>query len=311
MIYYLLANCFSALSNVLNKYFITNDYFPTGTKMLDVTFHANIINFILFTIFFIIYKRKTNMEFSIVKSVFNKRELLQIILFSIPIYAAAFKISMLQNMPIPYVEVSSMIKPFLVWILALMLLHEKFYSYYLIYVFFAIIGFAIANYENLTSNYVSHDGDIKLICKYLLIGSIGDITRRYYCRKWDNTVQAIFIEMLIFGLYGFLYLFKYDRFSLQLFFSPYTTCYAMLALLHHTCIIHGVKRAVTVASLEILNFSKNIFSFLFSAILLPSDEALSKMQVVGALIIGISLYLFNIKRKSVDKKNANDVGNNV
>ena len=310
MIYYLLANCFSALSNVLNKYFTINNYFPTGTRMLDVTFHANIINFISFTIFFLIYKRKTNMEFSIVKSIFNKRELLQIILFSIPIYAAAFKISMLQDMPIPYVEVSSMIKPFLVWILALILLHEKFYSYYLIYVFFAMLGFTIANYENLTSDYVSHDGDLKLIGQYLLIGSIGDITRRYYCRKWDNTVQAIFIEMLIFGLYGFLYLLKYNKFSIHLFLSPFTMCYAMFAFLHHTCIIHGVKRAVTVASLELLNFSKNIFSFVFSALLLP-DESLSKMQILGALIIGISLYLFNIKRKSVDKKNTNDIANNV
>ena len=309
MIYYILANCFSAFSNVLNKYFIINNYFPTGVRMLDVTFHANIINFIIFSIFFVIYKRKTKMEFSIINSVFNKRELLQIILFSIPIYSAAFKISMFQKMPIPYVEVSSMIKPFLVWMLALVLLHEKFYSYYLLYIFMAMVGFFVANFENLTRNYVSHNGDLQLICIYLIIGSIGDITRRYYCRKWDNTVQAIFIEMLIFGLYGFLYLLRFNRFSLHLFLSPYTFCYALLALLHHTCIIHGVKRAVSVASLEILNFSKNIFSFLFSAMLL--SESPSEMQIIGAVIIGVSLYLFNIKRKTIDKKNTEDLKKNI
>lgn len=311
MIYYILANCFSALSNVINKYFIINNYFPKGVKMIDVTFHANIINFFIFTIFFLIYKKKTKMEFSIVKSVFNKRELLQIILFSIPIYSAAFKIGMLQKMPIPYVEVSSMVKPFLVWILALILLHEKFYSYYLVYIFMALIGLTIANYERLTSDYVSHDGDLRLICTYLIIGSIGDITRRYYCRKWDNTVQAIFIEIMIFGLYGFLYLVRFGKFSLHLFFSPFTFIYAIFALLHHTCIIHGVKRAVSVASLEILNFSKNIFSFLFAAILLGNEEIVTKMQIIGATIIGISLYFFNIKRKSIDKKNTDEFKNNI
>ena len=310
MLYYILANCFSALSNVLNKYFIVNNYYYSWVRMIDVTFHANIINFVVFSIFFLVYKKRTNMEFPILKNVFSKQEFFQIILFSIPMYASAFKINMLQQMPIPYVEISSMVKPFLVWLLALILLHEKFYSYYLIYVFIALVGFLVANFTRIfDSSYVAHDGDLQLIMVYLVIGSIGDITRRYYCRKWDNAVEAIFIEMMIYGLYGFIYLAIFNKFSLSLFFSPYTITYAMFALLHHTCIIHGVKKATSVAALELLNFSKNIFGFVFSVVLLHDE--LTKLQITGAVIIAVALYLFNVHRNIVDKKASNNYMKNI
>ena len=60
MIFYILANCFSALSNAVNKFFVKNGYFSEGVKMVDVTFHANIINFFLFMSFFFIYRRKND-----------------------------------------------------------------------------------------------------------------------------------------------------------------------------------------------------------------------------------------------------------
>ena len=310
MIFYLLANCFSALSNVINKFFVKGQYFEDGIRMIDITFHANIINFFIFMLFFFIYRSKHDVGFSLRKSFLNKGEILQILLFSIPIYAAAFKISVLEKMPIPYFEISAMVKPFLVWLLALLLLHEKFYAYYLFYAFMAMVGFLIANCDKIfSSEYVSNENNLKYILIYLFIGAIGDITRRYYCRKWDNAMQSIFIEMFIFGLYGFLYLSIFRGFSLSVFLSPYTYVYSSLALLHHICIINGVQKAPSVAALELLNFSKNIFSLIFSALILKEETR--SWQALGAIIIGISLYCFNIKRKRQDNKNNNNIENNV
>ena len=50
MLFYLFANCFSSLSGVVNKFFIRHGYYDIGVQMLDVTFHANIYNVILYFI---------------------------------------------------------------------------------------------------------------------------------------------------------------------------------------------------------------------------------------------------------------------
>ena len=306
MIYYLLANCFSALSNILNKYFIKNDFFAEGIKMIDITFHANIINFFVFILYYNYCKVRHNVQFSFEKTFFQKKEILQIILFGIPVYAAAFKISMLQRMPVPYVEVSAMIKPFIVFCLALVLLHEKFYSYYILYGLFVVLGFMVSHFNKIFDpNFTSNNNDLLWIIYYIVIASIGDITRRYYCRKWDNAMQAICVEITIFALYGLLFLSFTQRFSLKVFLNPCTYIYSTIAFLHHTCIIHGVQRASSVAALELLNFSKIIFTLIFSSLIIR--EIPSIYQLLGASIIGTTLFLFNIhrKRKELEEKKHN------
>ena len=79
--------------------------------------------------------------------------------------------------------------------------------------------------------------------------------------------------------------------------------------MHHICIINGVQKAPSVAALELLNFSKNIFSLIFAALLL--GEETKWFQILGAVIIGVSLYSFNVRRKKQDKKNSDNLENNV
>ena len=310
MLFYLFANCFSALSGVVNKFFIKQGYYDIGVQLIDVTFHANLYNLILYFMLYFNLKRDNMINFSIKKTFYGSKELLQILLFAVPIYASAYKLLMFERMPISYVEISSMIKPLIVFFLAIILLKERFYSIYILYLFIAIIGFCISNYEKIFfSQSTGLNSDLIKILYYIVIASIGDITRRYYCRKWDNAMQSIFIEMFIFGLYGFLYLSIFRGFSLSVFLSPYTYVYSSLALLHHICIINGVQKAPSVAALELLNFSKNIFSLIFSALILKEETR--SWQALGAIIIGISLYCFNIKRKRQDNKNNNNIENNV
>jgi len=306
MIYYLLANCFSALSGVINKYFIRHGYYDPGTQMLDVTFHANAYNVIFYFILYFYYKKQDKIDFSLKKTFFSKRELGQIILFAIPIYAAALKLKMFHNMPISYVEISAMIKPFIVLFLALLILKEKFYSYYLIYASIAICGFLVSNYDKVFNGGFSNGSftDLQKITYYIIIAAIGDITRRYYCRKWNNSLQAICVEVMIFFIYGMLYLSFYNRLSLNILLNPCTIVYAMVTFSHHICIILGVQMAKSVAALEIVNFSKIIFSLLFCVLIL--GERPSLMRIYGAIIIAIAIILFNNHRRRnemIDKNN--------
>ena len=307
MLYYLLANCFSALSGVINKYFIRNGFYDSNTQMLDVTFHANIYNVIFYFLIYFYYKKQDKIDFSIKNTFFSKREIGQVILFAIPIYAAALKLKMFQNMPISYVEISAMIKPFIVLFLALLILKEKFHSYYLIYASIAIFGFLISNYDKIfgikggfsNGSFV----DLQHIIFYIIVASIGDITRRYYCRKWNNSLQAICVEVIIFFIYGSLYLAVTNRISLSVLLNPCTFIYALTTFSHHICIILGVQRAKSVAALEIVNFSKIIFSLLFCVLIL--NEHPSGLRILGALIIGIAIFSFNTHRRKVNNETKN------
>ena len=305
MLFYLLANCFSALSSVINKYFIRNGYYDTNTQMLDVTFHANIYNVIFYFILYSYFYRKNEITFTLKDTFFKKEQILQILLFAIPIYASAYKILMFQKMPISYVEVSSMIKPFFVFFLALFLLKEKFYPSFLIYIFIAIFGFLVSNYDKIyNSGFNGTNNDLIRIMYFIIIASIGDITRRYYCRKWDNAMHSICVEIIIFALYGLLWLFITNRFSINVLLNKCTLSYAIVTFSHHICVILGVQRAKNVSALEIVNFSKVVFSLIFSYLVLGEDHHI-KRRVVGALIILISILLFNIHRKKLARSNDN------
>ena len=83
----------------------------------------------------------------------------------------------------------------------------------------------------------------------------------------------------------------------------------MVTFSHHICIILGVQRAKSVAALEIVNFSKIIFSLLFCVLIL--GERPSLMRIYGAIIIAIAIILFNNHRRrkevleKISKENEN------
>ena len=308
MVFYLLANCFSALSGIVNKYFIKYGYYDQDVKMLDVTFHSNFYNLIFYFILYFIFYKRNKVDFSLKNTFFRKEQIIQILLFAIPIYASAYKILMFEKMPISYVEISAMIKPFCVFFLALFLLKERFYPFFLIYIFISIFGFSVSNFDKIGNIFYSTgqgtNSDLVKIIYFIFIASIGDITRRYYCRKWDNALQSICVEVVIFALYGLLWLISFKRFSLNTLFNPCTFLYAMITFSHHICVILGVQRAKSVSALEIVNFSKLVFSLIFCYLILGEEQ--TPQRIIGALIIFASILLFNIHRGLL--KESNDRG---
>ena len=60
-------------------------------------------------------------------------------------------------------------------------------------------------------------------------------------------------------------------------------------------IILGVQRAKFVADLEIVNFSKIVFSLLFLIVIL--QEGLNFTRICGVIIIAIAIILFNNHRR--------------
>ena len=89
---------------------------------------------------------------------------------------------------------------------------------------------------------------------------------------------------------------------------------------HHLCTIYGVKRAKSVTSLEFINFSKVIFTIIFSYLLLNHYPRTTEInifdktfnfpnQIIGAIIIAITLLFFT--RRVNSEKNNNLDNNNL
>ena len=290
MIYYLLANFCSAFSNVLAKFFVINGIFDNyGVVMIDVLLHTNIINLFLFTILYLSAKSRNQIDFTFKETFCGKVEILQILMFAIPILAANYKVWLMGAISIPSIEISAMIKPFCVWCLAVILLREKFQVSYIKYAFFIVLGFCTANYDKI---HVSH---FWYMVSYVAIASFGDITRRYYCRVKKSGLQAVCAEILLFGIYAIAILLVRRKFNIYLLASPYVLIVSLITFSHHVCMIYGVRTAKTIVSLEFLNFSKIIFSIILSYIFLNDFPTLRKL--IGATIIGITLVFFNIKRR--------------
>lgn len=329
MIFYLLANCFSAFSNNLCKFFTITDDFLKGEKPLTIILHADIINLFLFCFVYLYYKKKNKVDFTLKETFCNKDELMQILLFSIPIFASSYKLMLMESIHLNNLEISAMVKPFLVCILAVFLLKEKFNTYYIWYGLIICFGFLVANYNKISSNH------IYWLISYIIVAAIGDATRRYYCRSKKNHLQAWCVEFFIFFLYGFVmllilplinYIFpgKFPKlgkyvFSFKLLFSPYTWLISFITMSHHLCTIYGVKRAKSVTSLEFINFSKVIFTIIFSYLLLNQKPGTTEIhifneiykfpnQIIGAIIIAITLLFFT--RRVNSDKNITSEGDN-
>ena len=299
MLYYLLSNFFSALSNTLGVFLVKNDFFPIdSSQMMDLFLHCDVWNFVFFIILYSFKRQRGQIDFTFKETFFHKEELVQLFLFALPVIAACYKTYMMGFINISNIAISAMIKPFLVWFLAVILLHEKFNKNYIFYSSFAILGFVLTNYSKLHVNY------IYFLTSYVLIASFGDVTRRYYCRQRKNTMQAICAECLVFFIYCVIIMSIRGTFDLKLLFNPYTILISFLTFSHHVCLIHGVKKASSVVALEFVNFSKTIFTLIFSFILLHDVPTLNKF--IGVILIVISIILFHKEERKVKAQLLNE-----
>ena len=154
MFYYLLANCFSALSNNLCKYLTLAGNALEGERPLTIILHTDMINLFLYSIIYLYYKKQNKIDFTLKETFCTKEEVGQILLFSIPIFAASYKLVLMEKIHLSNLEISAMVKPFLVCILAMFFLKEKFKSYYIWYALLACFGFCVSNYSKFNSNHM-------------------------------------------------------------------------------------------------------------------------------------------------------------
>lgn len=313
---YLAANCFSVLSNQLLKFFVRNNWIlsdkgriftPDGSlvsistnqpELYIVIFHTNIITMFVYIIIHFILKQKGRIKFTLKETFCTKEEIFQILLFSIPILASSYKLYLAEKMDFNRIEIAAMIKPFCVSMLALVLLKEKFHFFYIPFAVSIVTGFIVSNYS------VLHLDHFWLLVSFIAIASIGDTTRRYFCVKKSDALQACCVEFSIYFLYGVISLIALNKFSFSILLNPLTWLISAFTLSHHFSLIFGVKHAPSVTALEFVNFSKVIFTLIFSYLIFSKEP--TKTGIIGAVIIGITLVLFN--RKLAKQKNIkNDV----
>lgn len=296
MWYYLLANFFSALSETLCVYFASNGFIPVSREhVLQIFLHVNYINTVWFMILFFFLKSKNKINFSIKDTFLKKDELKQIILFSLPVLASCYKAFIMGHINMSNIVITSMVKPFIVWGLAVAFLNDKFKSSYIKYALLAIIGFFISNYVKM--KFPNH---IWFLISYALIAGCGDTTRRYYCRKRSEDMQAMFLECFIFAFYSTVIFLYTGEFSFKILFHPLVILISLIAFSHHMSLVHGVRTAASIATLEFVNFSKMVFTLLFSSILL--NDTPNMYQLIGAGFIICAILGFNAEEEKLKKK---------
>ena len=306
MLFYLFANCFGVLSYAVAKYFFKEGLLGE-IKTMDLFFHVNFINLAVFFVIYVICRSRGTVKFSLKDTFLRKEELLLIFIFAIPILAAAYKTYMIDYMHLADIEISAMIKPFCVAWLGIIFLGEKFYPFYLKYGLLAIVGFLVVNMElipvTVDGHYISFstkqyaNTNIWFLISYLAIASVGNITRRYYCRQCKYTMQGVCVEFVMFALYGIIFLIIRGTFSFKILFSPYSLIVSLLTILHHFCLIHGVQKAPSVTALEFVNLSKIIFTIIFSYLIL--GYSVPEYKIVGAIIIAVTLILFTRRLRKI------------
>ena len=269
---------------------------------MDIFLHTNIINMFLFCLLFLVQKVRKKTPFRVVDTFRGRQNIVQFLLFIFPVIAAVFKTFMLDFVPVTTITISSLITPFAVWVLAIVLLKERFNPAYIKYSLLAVIGFTFVNLQKLSGGGWSF-GFLHYLLFYIFLESIGQITLRYYCRKRDYEMQAVMAEIVIFFVYGGVFLFARGNFSLKTMFNPFVWCVALCCFMRHVLLINGVRKASSIVALEFCAFSKPIFAALIMFVL--AGEIPTIMKVAGFLIIAFALVRFHaLEREAKQKRKA-------
>ena len=304
MFAYLSAAFFSVLSNCICVLFVKNGLIKlqNGQMIMDVFLTNNILNMLFFMLLFGFQKARGKIHFKVIDSFRGKKEIVQFLLFIFPVIAAIFKTFMLDFVPVTTITISSLIVPFAVWALAMFLLREPFRPAYLTYSILAVIGLIFVNLQKLTGGGFSF-GYIHFLLFYILLESVGQITLRYYCRKRDYGMQAVMAEIVIFFVYGSIFLFSRGKFSFSLLLNPYVWLVSLCCFLRHVLLINGVRKASSIVALEFCAFAKPIFASIIMFILVGEIPTIQK--IFGFAIIALAIVRFHaLERKYKQEKNA-------
>lgn len=304
MFAYLSAAFFSVLSNCICVLFVKNGLIKlqNGQMIMDVFLTNNILNMLFFMLLFGFQKARGKIHFKVIDSFRGKKEIVQFLLFIFPVIAAIFKTFMLDFVPVTTITISSLIVPFAVWALAMFLLREPFRPAYLKYSILAVIGFVFVNLQKLTGGGFSF-GYIHFLLFYILLESVGQITLRYYCRKRDYGMQAVMAEIVIFFVYGSIFLFSRGKFSFSLLLNPYVWLVSLCCFLRHVLLINGVRKASSIVALEFCAFAKPIFASIIMFVLVSEIHTVQK--IFGFAIIALAIVRFHaLERKYKQEKNA-------
>jgi drug/metabolite transporter (DMT)-like permease len=104
-------------------------------------------------------------------------------------------------------------------------------------------------------------------------------------------MQAVFAEILIYFIYGGVFLLARGTFSLSLFLNPYVWLISFFCFLRHVLLINGVRKASSVVALEFCAFAKPIFASIIMFIFV--GEIPTIMKTFGFVIIVISIICFH------------------
>lgn len=303
MIQYLIASFFSVLSNCLAVFFVKKGFLvlENGQLVMDIFLHTNIINMFNFIILFQIQKARGKVNFRVIDTFRGKQEIVQFLLFFFPVIASIYKTYLLGIIPVTTITISSMITPFVIWLLAVFLLKERMQTSYIKYCFISVIGFLLVNIQKMDGAWGFNN--IQYLLLYIFIFSFGQITTRYYCKKRAYELQAVMAEMVIFFIYALAFLFLRKSFSFRMLFNPYVWIIALCCFSRNVLTVNGVRKASSIVALEFCSFAKPIFACILMFLLV--GEIPTFIKVIGMIIIAFAIVMFHtLERKDKQMRKA-------
>lgn len=291
MFYYLSAKFFSILSYTFALFFIEKNLINISKNdIMNVFLYVDILCPI---IFLIIFRNKINY-----KNIFKSK--LQLLVFIVPCFTSFLKSYLLAFIQISNIAISNLLTPIVVSVMAIFIFNDKIKLKQVPFLLTALCGFIIANYKIISLNHFNY------IVFYIVCNAFSDVILRYYCIKKKNDYDAIFIQNLIYMIYGLIaflfgYIFhndavKYFNINIvldyHLLINPYILLIALCCFSHHFCIIKAVRKANSLITLEFLNFSSIVFAIILSYMFFNQFPSLEK--IIGAVVILFSIIFCKI-----------------
>ena len=296
-LFVLLSIILSAFNQNINKYFYEHKYIDS---IITLMMHVDIL--IMFFLFLThLYGRvrnKNNMLIDI-KSVFCLKTAL---LLCIPIGSTYFKNFLLMFVSPVAMSTNSLIIPFIIALLSVFVLKEKFHKIDLLLLIIALFGFILAT--NLKINLES----IKitsLMLLYCIIFSSGAIILRKFA-KTGNNLTAYSTTSIYYGIISLFVLFFSRKIDFYLFFSlPCLSGFLFMTLQHYFS-VQSHRESKSIIEIEIINYSRIIITALISYFIIGYDYSLKTL--LGFFIITFAVIVNCIYKKYLFKcKNLENV----
>ncbi len=265
------------------KFFTT---FKVNTNAMYLLLHVDILNFIIIFALLFLYNRFQRYSKQKINYVnYDLLDIKRLLAFSLPVLAGIMKTHLLSFIKPTSIVCATSMLPFSIAILSYFLLNARLKKNFTFAFFLCLIGFFLAKNGNITDFYKQGSW----LLAFILFKSIGYIVIHKYCKTRD-IMTNVTIDTFVFFFYACIILLSTGNLKLSILFSSAAFLMTVVVTMNHIFMILGYKFSQNISDVQILDFSKVIFTHILSYFV--AGELITMTQFYGIIIMGIVLYKY-------------------